>query len=89
MEREGEGEEEGEGGKIREKGRGIFIEGQPGLLTLLVSLYHFPHSDLGYNNNIHCLTKAIIQVSAALFTLYNKNIETHLKEFLVVSGSRP
>uniref|UniRef100_A0A8C0L3Z3 NCK associated protein 1 like n=1 Tax=Canis lupus dingo TaxID=286419 RepID=A0A8C0L3Z3_CANLU len=40
----------------------------------------------GYNNNIHCLTKAIIQVSAALFTLYNKNIETHLKEFLVVAS---
>ncbi|KAE8626857.1 hypothetical protein XENTR_v10006787 [Xenopus tropicalis] len=42
----------------------------------------------GYNNNIHCLAKAIIQVSAALFTLYNKNIETHLKEFLLMaSGS--
>lgn len=48
----------------------------------------FNNNNLGYNNNIHCLTKAIIQVSAALFTLYNKNIETHLKEFLVVSGSR-
>lgn len=39
----------------------------------------------GYNNNIHCLAKAIIHVSAALFTLHNKNIETHLKEFLLVS----
>uniref|UniRef100_A0A803Y4V5 NCK associated protein 1 like n=1 Tax=Meleagris gallopavo TaxID=9103 RepID=A0A803Y4V5_MELGA len=38
----------------------------------------------GYNNNIHCLAKAIIHVSAALFTLHNKNIETHLKEFLLV-----
>uniref|UniRef100_A0A671DXV3 NCK associated protein 1 like n=1 Tax=Rhinolophus ferrumequinum TaxID=59479 RepID=A0A671DXV3_RHIFE len=38
------------------------------------------------NNNIHCLTKAVIQVSAALFTVYNKNIETHLKEFLVVAS---
>ncbi|KAM8977568.1 nck-associated protein 1-like [Pelodytes ibericus] len=42
----------------------------------------------GYNNNIHCLAKAIIQISAALFTLYSKNIETHLKEFLLMaSGS--
>ncbi|NXL54631.1 NCKPL protein, partial [Podilymbus podiceps] len=38
----------------------------------------------GYNNNIHCLAKAIIHVSAALFTIHNKNIETHLKEFLLV-----
>ncbi|KFP56558.1 Nck-associated protein 1-like, partial [Cariama cristata] len=38
----------------------------------------------GYNNNIHCLAKAIIHVSAALFTVHNKNIETHLKEFLLV-----
>ncbi|XP_053311931.1 nck-associated protein 1-like [Spea bombifrons] len=40
----------------------------------------------GYNNNIHCLAKAIIQVSAALFTIYSKNIETHLKEFLLISS---
>nr|XP_020634570.1 nck-associated protein 1-like isoform X1 [Pogona vitticeps] len=40
----------------------------------------------GYSNNIHCLAKAIIQVSAALFTIYNKNIETHLKEFLVLAS---
>ncbi|XP_038608220.1 nck-associated protein 1-like isoform X2 [Tachyglossus aculeatus] len=40
----------------------------------------------GFSNNIHCLTKAIIQVAAALFTLHNKNIETHLKEFLVVAS---
>lgn len=39
----------------------------------------------GYNNNLHCLAKAIVQVSAALFTVHNKNIETHLKEFLLVS----
>ncbi|OXB52456.1 hypothetical protein ASZ78_003229, partial [Callipepla squamata] len=37
----------------------------------------------GYNNNIHCLAKAIIHVSAALFTVHKKNIETHLKEFLL------
>ncbi|XP_031465644.1 nck-associated protein 1-like [Phasianus colchicus] len=40
----------------------------------------------GYNNNIHCLAKAIIHVSAALFTLHNKNIETHLKEFLLLAS---
>lgn len=40
----------------------------------------------GYSNNIHCLAKAIIQVSAALFTIYNKNIETHLKEFLMLAS---
>uniref|UniRef100_A0A8C4YGN9 NCK associated protein 1 like n=1 Tax=Gopherus evgoodei TaxID=1825980 RepID=A0A8C4YGN9_9SAUR len=37
----------------------------------------------GYSNNIHCLAKAIIHVSAALFTIHSKNIETHLKEFLL------
>ncbi|XP_070597100.1 nck-associated protein 1-like isoform X1 [Erythrolamprus reginae] len=41
----------------------------------------------GYRNNIHCLAKAIIQVSAALFTIYNKNIESHLKEFLVLASA--
>ncbi|XP_077185377.1 nck-associated protein 1-like [Paroedura picta] len=40
----------------------------------------------GYNNNIHCLAKAIIQVAAALFTIYNKNIESHLKEFLMIAS---
>uniref|UniRef100_A0A8C4YI18 NCK associated protein 1 like n=1 Tax=Gopherus evgoodei TaxID=1825980 RepID=A0A8C4YI18_9SAUR len=40
----------------------------------------------GYSNNIHCLAKAIIHVSAALFTIHSKNIETHLKEFLLVRG---
>ncbi|NWV17808.1 NCKPL protein, partial [Origma solitaria] len=47
------------------------------------SLYN-PELD-GYNNNLNCLAKAIVQVSAALFTAHNKNIETHLKEFLLVS----
>ncbi|NWI74594.1 NCKPL protein, partial [Dryoscopus gambensis] len=47
------------------------------------SLYN-PELD-GYNNNLHCLAKAIVQLSAALFTVHNKNIETHLKEFLLVS----
>ncbi|NXK76609.1 NCKPL protein, partial [Amazona guildingii] len=39
---------------------------------------------LGYPNNLHCLAKAIAQLSAALFTVHNKNIEAHLKEFLLV-----
>ncbi|XP_014815404.1 PREDICTED: nck-associated protein 1-like, partial [Calidris pugnax] len=42
--------------------------------------------EVGYNNNIHCLAKAIIHVSAALFTVHNKNIETHLKEFLLLAS---
>lgn len=57
-----------------------------GSLYFLLFLSLSINNNLGYSNNIHCLTKAIIQVSAALFTLYNKNIETHLKEFLVVAS---
>lgn len=40
----------------------------------------------GHNNNIHCLATAINQLAAAMFTVQNKNIEQHLKEFLLVSG---
>lgn len=40
----------------------------------------------GHNNNIHCLATAITQVAAAMFTVQNKNIEQHLKEFLLVSS---
>ncbi|XP_039370371.1 nck-associated protein 1-like isoform X2 [Mauremys reevesii] len=40
----------------------------------------------GYSNNIHCLAKAIIHVSAALFIIHSKNIETHLKEFLLLAS---
>lgn len=40
----------------------------------------------GHNNNIHCLAKAINHLAAAMFTVQNKNIEQHLKEFLLVSG---
>lgn len=39
----------------------------------------------GHNNNIHCLATAINNLSAAMFTFLNKNIEHHLKEFLLVS----
>uniref|UniRef100_A0A8C0R4M3 NCK associated protein 1 like n=1 Tax=Canis lupus dingo TaxID=286419 RepID=A0A8C0R4M3_CANLU len=59
---------------------GVGCDIDPALVAAIANL------KAGYNNNIHCLTKAIIQVSAALFTLYNKNIETHLKEFLVVAS---
>lgn len=41
----------------------------------------------GHNNNIHCLATAINQLAAAMFTVQNKNIEQHLKEFLLVSGT--
>ncbi|XP_023112886.1 nck-associated protein 1-like isoform X4 [Felis catus] len=63
----------------------IFLAVSLPLLAADPSSFYSIEKD-GYNNNIHCLTKAIIQVSAALFTLYNKNIETHLKEFLVVAS---
>ncbi|XP_049739314.1 nck-associated protein 1-like isoform X1 [Elephas maximus indicus] len=63
----------------------IFIAVSLPLLATDPSSFYNIEKD-GYNNNIHCLTKAIIQVSAALFTVYNKNIETHLKEFLVVAS---
>ncbi|KAM4044645.1 nck-associated protein 1-like [Anomaloglossus baeobatrachus] len=58
----------------------------PLLASDSLSIYNIQND--GYNNNIHCLAKAIIQVSAAFFTICHKNIETHLKEFLLMaSGS--
>ncbi|KAB0397271.1 hypothetical protein E2I00_005324 [Balaenoptera physalus] len=63
----------------------IFLAVSLPLLAMDPASFYSIEKD-GYSNNIHCLTKAIIQVSAALFTLYNKNIETHLKEFLVVAS---
>uniref|UniRef100_A0A3B4UXM3 NCK associated protein 1 like n=1 Tax=Seriola dumerili TaxID=41447 RepID=A0A3B4UXM3_SERDU len=41
----------------------------------------------GHNNNIHCLATAINQLAAAMFTVQNKNIEQHLKEFLLIASS--
>ncbi|KAJ0068539.1 hypothetical protein NL108_008892 [Boleophthalmus pectinirostris] len=41
----------------------------------------------GHNNNIHCLAMAINQLSAAMFTVQNKNIEQHLKDFLLLASS--
>uniref|UniRef100_A0A8C2Y0K2 Nck-associated protein 1-like n=1 Tax=Capra hircus TaxID=9925 RepID=A0A8C2Y0K2_CAPHI len=63
----------------------IFLAVSLPLLAMDAASFYSIEKD-GYSNNIHCLTKAIIQVSAALFTVYNKNIETHLKEFLVVAS---
>uniref|UniRef100_A0A7N9APH6 NCK associated protein 1 like n=1 Tax=Mastacembelus armatus TaxID=205130 RepID=A0A7N9APH6_9TELE len=40
-----------------------------------------------HNNNIHCLATAINQLAAAMFTVQNKNIEQHLKEFLMIASS--
>lgn len=41
----------------------------------------------GHNNNIHCLATAINQMAAAMFTVQSRNIEQHLKEFLLVSAN--
>uniref|UniRef100_A0A672V1X7 NCK associated protein 1 like n=1 Tax=Strigops habroptila TaxID=2489341 RepID=A0A672V1X7_STRHB len=59
------------------------------LVFVAVSLPLSQHSRVppGFPNNIHCLAKAITHLSAALFTVHNKNIETHLKEFLLVASS--
>uniref|UniRef100_A0A8C0IRH6 Uncharacterized protein n=1 Tax=Chelonoidis abingdonii TaxID=106734 RepID=A0A8C0IRH6_CHEAB len=59
---------------------GIACDIDPALVTALSNL------KTGYSNNIHCLAKAIIHVSAALFTIHGKNIETHLKEFLLLAS---
>uniref|UniRef100_A0A8C2X1R7 NCK associated protein 1 like n=1 Tax=Cyclopterus lumpus TaxID=8103 RepID=A0A8C2X1R7_CYCLU len=40
-----------------------------------------------HNNNIHCLATGINQLAAAMFTVQNKNIEQHLKEFLLLVSS--
>ncbi|NWI88706.1 NCKPL protein, partial [Pitta sordida] len=62
----------------------VFVAVSLPLMAADPSSFYNPELD-GYNNNLHCLAKAVVQVSAALFTLHNKNIETHLKEFLLVS----
>uniref|UniRef100_A0A4W3GXU8 Nck-associated protein 1-like n=1 Tax=Callorhinchus milii TaxID=7868 RepID=A0A4W3GXU8_CALMI len=36
----------------------------------------------GHQNNIHCLAKAINEISAALYTIHKQDIDNHLKEFL-------
>ncbi|XP_029682834.1 nck-associated protein 1-like [Takifugu rubripes] len=49
------------------------------------SLFSREHG--GHNNNIHCLAGAINNLSAAMFTFLNKNIEQHMKEFLLMASS--
>ncbi|XP_062271347.1 nck-associated protein 1-like [Scomber scombrus] len=49
------------------------------------SFYSREHG--GHNNNIHCLAKSINLVAAAMFTVQSKNIEQHLKEFLLMASS--
>lgn len=49
------------------------------------SFYSREHG--GHNNNIHCLATAINRLAAAMFTVQNKNIEQHLKEFLLMASS--
>lgn len=41
----------------------------------------------GHQNNIHCLATAVNQLAAAMFTVQNKNIEQHLREFLLIASS--
>ncbi|KAI1899990.1 hypothetical protein AGOR_G00067610 [Albula goreensis] len=48
---------------------------------------YYSRENGGHQNNIHCLSTAINQLAAALFTVQNKNIEQHLKEFLLVASS--
>ncbi|KAM3621969.1 uncharacterized protein V6R79_018401 [Siganus canaliculatus] len=57
----------------------------PGLALDPNSLYSREHG--GHNNNIHCLATAVNQLTAAMFTVQNKNIEQHLKEFLLMASS--
>ncbi|MCI4395608.1 hypothetical protein PGIGA_G00193990 [Pangasianodon gigas] len=49
------------------------------------SFYSREHG--GHQNNIHCLATAINHLAAAMFTVQNKNIEEHLREFLMIASS--
>ncbi|KAF4093728.1 hypothetical protein AMELA_G00005270 [Ameiurus melas] len=49
------------------------------------SFYSREHG--GHQNNIHCLASAINHLAAAMFTVQNKNIEQHLREFLLIASS--
>lgn len=61
----------------------------PSIYSIMWSIEFHPVSlfvfSSGHNNNIHCLATAINQLAAAMFTIQSKNIEQHLKEFLLVS----
>ncbi|XP_060766353.1 nck-associated protein 1-like isoform X2 [Neoarius graeffei] len=49
------------------------------------SFYSREHG--GHQNNIHCLASAINHLAIAMFTVQNKNIEQHLREFLQIASS--
>ncbi|XP_061743100.1 nck-associated protein 1-like isoform X2 [Nerophis ophidion] len=57
----------------------------PGLALDPNSTYSRVHA--GLNNNCHSLALAINQLAAAMFTVQNKNIQQHLKEFLLLASS--
>ncbi|TRZ11597.1 hypothetical protein HGM15179_015504 [Zosterops borbonicus] len=63
----------------------VFVAVSLPLLAADPAATYSPELD-GYTNNLHCLAKAIAQVGAALFTIHNKNIESHLKEFLLLAS---
>lgn len=63
----------------------VFVAKVTGQDTILYIFQCFTFFS-GHNNNIHCLATAINRLAAAMFTVQNKNIEQHLKEFLLVSG---
>uniref|UniRef100_U3JVU0 NCKPL protein n=1 Tax=Ficedula albicollis TaxID=59894 RepID=U3JVU0_FICAL len=63
----------------------VFVAVSLPLLAADPASQYSPELD-GFTNNLHCLAKAIVQLSAALFTVHNKNIESHLKEFLLLAS---
>uniref|UniRef100_UPI00398F0427 nck-associated protein 1-like n=1 Tax=Pristiophorus japonicus TaxID=55135 RepID=UPI00398F0427 len=56
----------------------------PSLASDPMSVYSQEHQ--GHRNNIHCLTKAINQIAAALYTIHKQNIQDHLKEFVAFAS---
>uniref|UniRef100_A0A8C7H1W1 NCK associated protein 1 like n=1 Tax=Oncorhynchus kisutch TaxID=8019 RepID=A0A8C7H1W1_ONCKI len=61
----------------------VYIAVSLPILALDPNSYYSRHYG-GHHNNIHCLATAINQLSAAMFTVESKNIEQHLKEFLLL-----
>uniref|UniRef100_A0A673WN97 NCK associated protein 1 like n=1 Tax=Salmo trutta TaxID=8032 RepID=A0A673WN97_SALTR len=64
----------------------VYIAVSLPILALDPNSYYSRHYG-GHHNNIHCLATAVNQLSAAMFTVESKNIEQHLKEFLLVASS--
>ncbi|KAJ8358953.1 hypothetical protein SKAU_G00154780 [Synaphobranchus kaupii] len=48
---------------------------------------YYSRENGGHQNNIHCLATAVNQLLAAMLTVQQKNIEQHLKEFLLMASS--